>query len=273
MGGFGPSHVDGYPSAMRIATMNVNGIRAATRKGLLGWLAGQDLDAIAFQEVRAGPDDVPDPMDGFHACWNCGTRAGYSGVGLFARVAPEEVSLEIGQHDHDAEGRVLLARYPGFDLVSVYVPSGTTGDVRQAVKMDFLTAFRAWVQERLASGRELLLMGDMNIAHREIDLARPTQNRKTSGFLPEERTWLTDFLALGLVDVVRARLGPDTAIYSWWTYRAGARQKNVGWRLDYHLATPGLAATARGVAIPREPVFSDHAPVIVDYAVTLGDGA
>ena len=258
---------------MRIATMNVNGIRAAVRKGLLDWLAEQDLDAIAFQEVRAQPNDVPEPIDGFHACWNCGGRAGYSGVGLFTRVAPEEVSLGIGHDDHDAEGRVLLARYPTFDLVSVYVPSGTTGDVRQAVKMDFLEVFGAWVRERLATGRELLLMGDVNIAHRELDLARPKQNQKTSGFLPEERAWLTEFLSLGLVDVVRDRVGPETAIYSWWTYRAGARQKNVGWRLDYHLATPGLAATARGVAIPREPVLSDHAPVIVDYAMALGNGA
>ena len=257
---------------MRIATMNVNGLRAAVRKGALEWLAKQDLDAIAFQEVRARPEDIPDAIDGFHAYWNCGSRAGYSGVGLLTRAEPQEVSLGMGHDAHDAEGRLLLARYPSFDLVSVYVPSGTTGDARQAVKMDFLRALRSWVSARLAAGRDLLLMGDVNIAHREIDLARPKQNRKTSGFLPEERAWLTEFLELGLVDVVRERSGPETSIYSWWTYRAGARQKNVGWRLDYHLATPRLAATARAVEIPREPVFSDHAPVIVAYDMDLGSG-
>lgn len=252
---------------MRIATMNLNGLRAAVKKGALEYLAQRGIDVIALQEVRAQPEQIGGIPGGYEAYWHCGSRPGYSGVGVLARVPPACTVDRVGHEALDAEGRVLLARFDAFDLVSVYVPSGTTGGVRQAVKMEFLAAFHAWVRDRIARGREMLLVGDFNIAHAEIDLARPQQNHTTSGFLPEERAWLTDFLQLGLRDVVRERAGPDTAIYSWWTYRAGARQRNVGWRLDYHLATPGLAATARTADIPREPVFSDHAPVIVDYGV------
>lgn len=250
---------------MRVATMNVNGLRAAAKKGVYPYLAERDLDLVTFQEVRAQPEQIPEPPEGYRAHWNAGERAGYSGVGVLTRLEPEAVEAGIGHDELDAEGRVLLLRFPAFDLVSVYVPSGTTGDERQAVKMAFLDAFQAWIRARLQAGRELLLTGDFNIAHTERDLARPKQNETTSGFLPEERAWLTEFLGLGLHDVVREQVGTDAEIYSWWTYRAGARQRNVGWRLDYQLATPGLAARARGAEIPREPVFSDHAPVIVRY--------
>lgn len=250
---------------MRVATMNVNGVRAAAKKGALGYLADQDLDLIALQEVRAQPEQLPELPAGYAARWHTGQRPGYSGVGLLARTPPEHVATGIGHPELDAEGRVLRARFGELDVVSVYVPSGTSGDERQEVKMDFLDAFRDWVAELLHEGRELLLMGDVNIAHRAIDLARPKQNQKTSGFLPEERAWLDGFLALGLHDVVREHLGESEGVYSWWTYRAGARRRNVGWRLDYQFATPALAATVRDVAIPREPVMSDHAPVIVTY--------
>lgn len=253
--------------------MNVNGLRAAVRKGLFAYLAGRDLDLIAFQEVRAQVEKLPELPDGFHAAWDLGDRAGYSGVGVLSRACPTETMRGIGRPGLDGEGRVLLARFPALDVVSVYVPSGTTGDVRQAVKMDFLAGFEEWVEGFLATGRELLLLGDVNIAHRAVDLARPKQNQKTSGFLPEEREWMTRFLGLGLRDVVREAVGDDTPIYSWWTFRAGARQKNVGWRLDYQLATPGLAATVCAVDIPREPVMSDHAPVIVEYAFDPAGGA
>ena len=250
---------------MRVATMNVNGLRAAVKKGVLPYLAGRDLDVVTLQEVRAQPEQLPELPHGYVDHWNTGERAGYSGVGVLSRSQPAAVETGIGHVELDAEGRVLLLRYPAFDLVSVYVPSGTTGNERQAVKMSFLDAFGAWVRERLETGRELLLTGDFNIAHTERDLARPKQNQTTSGFLPEERAWLSGFLELGLHDVVREQVGPGTEIYSWWTYRAGARQRNIGWRLDYQLATPGLAARATSAEIPREPVFSDHAPVIVTY--------
>ncbi len=257
-------------SPMRVATMNVNGLRAAAKKGALEYLAAQDLDLIALQEVRTQPDQLPTLPAGYHARWHCGARAGYSGVGLLARTAPEHVSTGIGHPELDAEGRVLRARFGALDVVSVYVPSGTTGDERQEVKMGFLAHFQDWVAELLQEGREVLLLGDVNIAHRAIDLARPKQNVATSGFLPEERAWLDGFLGLGLHDVVREHVGEREGVYSWWTYRAGARQRNVGWRLDYQFATPGLAANVRDVAIPREPVFSDHAPVVVTYDASLG---
>lgn len=250
---------------MRAATMNVNGLRAAARKGALAFLAERDLDLLALQEVRVGTDRLPELPTGYHARWDLGERAGYAGVGLLSPVAPERVATGIGLPALDAEGRVLRARFDGLDVVSVYVPSGTTGEPRQTVKMAFLERFREWTRELLAEGRELLVLGDINIAHREIDLARPQQNRATSGFLPEERAWLTGFLELGLRDVVRDHLGEAEGVYSWWTFRAGARGRNVGWRLDYQLATPSLARTVRSVDIPREPVFSDHAPVIVTY--------
>lgn len=255
---------------MRVGTMNVNGVRAAAKKGALAYLAARDLDLIALQEVRATPEQLPALPAGYVARWHTGDRAGYSGVGLLSRVTPEHVATGIGDAELDGEGRVLRARFGDLDVISVYVPSGTTGDERQAAKMRFLDRFRDWVAELLDEGRELLLVGDFNIAHRPIDLARPKQNETTSGFLPEERAWLDGFLALGLHDVVRERLGEQEGAYSWWTYRAGARGRNVGWRLDYHFATPRLAATARDVAIPREPVMSDHAPVIVAYDRSLG---
>lgn len=263
----------GIVELVRVATMNVNGIRAAASKGALEYLASRDLDLICLQEVRAQPEQLPDTPAGFEGYWDLGDRAGYSGVGILSRVAPLEVAAGLGVPAFDAEGRVLRLRFPALDVVSVYVPSGTTGEERQDFKMAFLASLEEFVRDLLASGRPLLLLGDLNIAHQEIDLARPQANRRTSGFLPQERAWLTELLELGLHDVVRERAGPESVVYSWWTYRAGARQKNVGWRLDYQLATPELAGRARTLEVPREPVLSDHAPVIVAYDVELMEPA
>lgn len=249
--------------------MNINGIRAAAKKGALQYLADRELDLICLQEVRAQADHIPALPEGYDGYWELGERAGYSGVGVLSRTPPLDVLPGLGVDPFDAEGRVLLLRFPALDVLNVYVPSGTTGDERQVFKMSFLAAFEQYVRSLLGHGRPLVLTGDVNIAHREIDLARPKANRKTSGFLPEERTWLTDVLGLGLHDVVRERAGSGASVYSWWTYRGAARQKNVGWRLDYQLATPDLAGRARSFEIPREPVLSDHAPVIVAYDVDL----
>jgi len=250
---------------MRVLTMNLNGVRSAVRRGIKEALAGFDPDLVCLQEVRAAQADIPALGLAHQAHWHPAERPGYSGVGTLIRAAPRAVTIGIGHEQFDKEGRVIRADLDGFTLINVYAPSGTSGEVRQQVKMAFLAVFRQYIGALIAEGRELLICGDMNIAHQPIDLKNWRGNQKNSGFLPEERQWLSDFLGLGLVDVVRQLAGPDFEIYSWWTVRAGARERNVGWRIDYQLATPGLAARARGFEIPRLPVFSDHAPVVVDY--------
>lgn len=187
-------------------------------------------------------------------------------MGTLARGGFARVRAGIGEPDVDAEGRVLRTDLPnGIALVNVYAPSGSSGEHRQAAKMAFLERFLPYLRALRDEGRDALVVGDLNIAHAEIDLKNWRANRRTSGFLPEERAWLSEALALGYVDVVRALAGPEAAVYSWWSQRAGARGRDVGWRIDLQLATPGLAARATGFAIPRLPVVSDHAPVVVDF--------
>lgn len=266
---------------MRVLSLNANGIRSAHAKGLAPLLASLAPDAVCLQEVRAEQGAAPLP-EGLGECyWHAAERKGYSGVATLLPRPAASCRAGIGLPEFDAEGRVLVAEldetYAGdlgrIELINVYVPSGTTGDVRQEVKMRFLAALVDFVQDRLrlaeqTPGFEVLLCGDINIAHTKLDIKNWASNQKTSGFLPEERAWLTDFLALGLVDVVRQLAGPETAVYSWWSQRApGARERDVGWRIDYQLATPRLAERARAFGIPRLPVVSDHAPVWVDYDV------
>jgi exodeoxyribonuclease III len=252
---------------VRVVSLNVNGLRAAERKGVRALLTELDADVIALQEVRAGEGQRPTPLEGYAEAWHPAERPGYSGVGTLARGGFREVRAGLGDAAFDAEGRVLRTDLPnGVALVNVYVPSGSAGPHRQASKMLFLERFLPYLDALRAEGRELLLVGDVNIAHAEIDLKNWRTNRQTSGFLPDERSWFGEVLALGFVDVVRALAGPDTAVYSWWSQRAGARERDVGWRIDHHLATPGLAARAVRYEVPRLPVVSDHAPVVVDYA-------
>ncbi len=251
---------------VRVVALNVNGIRAAARKGLGPLLTELDGDVVALQEVRALAHQRPAPPEGYAAAWHEADRPGYSGVGTLARHGFAAVRPGIGDAEIDGEGRVLRTDLPkGVALVNVYAPSGSAGDHRQAAKMRFLARFLPYLEALAAEGREALVVGDVNIAHAEIDLKNWRSNRRTPGFLPEERAWLSEVLALGYVDVVRRLAGPDTAVYSWWSQRAGARERDVGWRIDLQLATPGLAATARRFLVPRLPVVSDHAPVVVDY--------
>lgn len=250
---------------VRVMSFNANGLRAAYRKGFEGFLAEAGADVLCLQEVKAHTPGLCPCPPGYHAHWHLAERKGYSGVGLLSREAPERVRSGMGHATYDAEGRVLQAEFGALTVLSVYAPSGSSGDLRHAFKMRFLEDFLAHVARLLAEGRELLLCGDLNVAHRPVDLKNWRSNRQTSGFLPEERAWFSELLALGLVDTVRQLAGPETAVYSWWSLRSGARARNVGWRLDYQLATPALAATARRMHIPREPVLSDHAPVIVEY--------
>ena len=249
---------------MRIISFNVNGIRAACRKGFNDFLKAQAADIVCLQEVKAHVEDIPDLPD-HHSFWHVAERKGYSGVGILSRRQPDALTSGMGVRLYDIEGRVLRADYGNLSVVSVYVPSGSSKESRLAYKMRFLKRFRRYLRELLAHERSLIVCGDINIAHQPIDLTNWRQNQKTSGFLPEERRAFDTLLKLGLCDAHREMLGPQVAEYSWWSLRTNARARNVGWRLDYQLATPDLRPISAHVA--RTPVLSDHAPVIVDYEI------
>lgn len=245
-------------------SFNVNGVRAAYRKGFVEMVAATRPDLICLQEVKAHEVDIP-ALPGYHPVWHCAERKGYSGVGTLSRQPADRTVCGLG-FDYDAEGRVLRADFGRVSVLNVYVPSGSSRADRQAFKMRFLADFYDHVESLLAAGRELVVCGDLNVAHRAVDLTNWRANQKMSGFLPEEREWFGSLLELGLVDVVRAHVGPETPVYSWWSQRSGARARNVGWRLDYQLATPGLASRVGHTEILKDPILSDHAPVVVDYA-------
>jgi exodeoxyribonuclease-3 len=258
---------------LRIVTLNVNGLRSAERKGLVRWLAAQRADVVCLQEVKAQASDLEHGVHaprGFRAHFALAEKKGYSGVALYSRVEPDALVRGFGSREFDREGRYLEARFGALSVISLYVPSGSAGAHRQASKLRFLHAFLPHLGKIVRSGREAILCGDWNIAHREIDLKNWRSNRDNSGFLPEERAWLDRvFGRLGLVDVFR-RLNPGPGQYTWWSNRGQAWAKNVGWRIDYQVATPGVAARARRERIYKARRFSDHAPLIIDYAGGLG---
>lgn len=250
---------------MRLLSLNCNGIRAAFKKGLPEYLEQAAADIVCLQEVRAREDQIPTLFYEGTTHWLEAEKGGYSGVGVIANLPLESVQNGLGDDLFDREGRVQRLNFQDFTVINVYIPSGTTGDVRQTEKYRFLDLFYDYVQQVIAQQPATVVVGDFNIAHHEIDLKNWKTNRKTSGFLPDERDWLTRFSELGLRDVVREMAGPETSIYSWWSQRAGARDRDVGWRLDYHWATDVLANRTQDYRIDRLPVYSDHAPVIVDY--------
>ncbi|MCW5604623.1 MAG: exodeoxyribonuclease III [Burkholderiales bacterium] len=252
----------------RIITLNLNGIRSAVRKNFLPWLARSRADIVCVQELKAHAVDMTAEMlapAGFRGYFHYAEKKGYSGVGLYARREPSAVVQGLGIADIDAEGRYLRADFGNLSVISVYLPSGSSGPHRQAAKFRFMDDFFPRLRALAAEGREILLCGDWNIAHQEIDLKNWRGNQKNSGFLPEERAWLTRvFDELAWVDVFR-RVDPRPEQYTWWSNRGQAWAKNVGWRIDYQIATPGLAATAKRVAIYKDERFSDHAPLTIDY--------
>jgi exodeoxyribonuclease-3 len=254
---------------MRIITLNVNGIRAAEQKGLAHWLTrGAPWDVACLQEIKCHVDDVPRAMRsprGSHAFFDCAERKGYSGVAVYARRAPSVVH-GFGCAEFDCEGRYLEADFGELCVVSIYMPSGSAGPHRQASKFRFLEAFLPHLLKlRKREGKEIVLCGDWNIAHQPIDLTNWRANRKNSGFLPEEREWLSRvFGEIGFVDVFR-RVDARPGRYTWWSNRGQAYAKNVGWRIDYQIATPGIASRAKAASIYKAKRFSDHAPLIVDY--------
>ncbi|MGL4766676.1 MAG: exodeoxyribonuclease III [Formosimonas sp.] len=255
---------------MRVITANLNGIRAASRKGFFDWLAGQNADFVCVQELKAQDADLDELMRapaGLSGYFHCAQKKGYSGVGLYARTTPDEVIFGFDNGgEFDNEGRCVEARYGARSVISVYFTSGSNDEpAKQASKFRFLAAFMTHIAALKAAGRELIICGDVNIAHHEIDLKNWKGNLKNSGFLPEERAWLTQFLADNdLIDVYR-HLHPETEQYTWWSNRGQARANNVGWRIDYQLASSHLAATACSTSVYRDVMFSDHAPLIVDY--------
>ena len=258
---------------LRVITLNLNGIRSAAKKGFFQWLAQQDADIVCLQEIKAQADDLDDTMRapaGYHGHFHFAEKRGYSGVGLYSRAKPHNVVTGIGDDEFDREGRYVEADYGAYSVVSLYLPSGSSSDARQQAKFRFMALFQPRMRALAASGRKILLCGDWNIAHKEIDLKNWRANQKNSGFLPEERDWLTQvFDEIGWVDVFR-RLNTEPDQYTWWSNRGQAWAKNVGWRIDYHIATPAFAEHARRAAIYTSERFSDHAPLTIDYAYPHG---
>lgn len=256
-------------SRMKIVSANLNGIRSAASKGFLEWLAGTGADIVCLQELKAQAADLSAEMRNpatYRGFFHCAAKKGYSGVGIYSRREPERIVEGIGHADFDAEGRFIRADFGKLSVVSVYVPSGSSSDERQSAKFAFLDELLAVMNALRAEGREFVVCGDWNIAHRPIDLKNWQGNRKNSGFLPEERAWLDTLYAGGWTDVYRA-LYPEAGgeAYTWWSNRGQAYAGNVGWRIDLQVATAGMAARARAASIYKEQRFSDHAPLTVDY--------
>jgi len=261
----------------RLTSLNLNGIRSAASKGVEAWLAKTTPDCICVQEVKAQHADVHgkyDALAGLRGHFHYAERKGYSGVGAFTKHEPSEVIVGFGSKEFDLEGRYVELRFDTpkrkLSIISCYFPSGSSGEERQQAKFRFLDEFDPYLVA-LKKQREFILCGDINIAHKEQDLKNWRGNRKNSGFLPEERAWMTRLIdETGLVDVYR-RLQPTATdeAYTWWSNRGQARAKNVGWRLDYHLATPALAQHARRESIYKDERFSDHAPITIEYELTI----
>ena len=253
---------------MRVITLNVNGIRSAASKGLFPWLACQDADVVCLQEVRAREEQFTGHdigLPGYHAAYYPAERPGYAGVALYSRRKPERVVRGFGVAEFDNEGRYLEAQFSGLSLISLYLPSGSSGPQRQASKNRFLDSFMPHLRSLRRRRRQAILCGDWNIAHKQIDLRNWKSNQKNSGFLPEERAWLdTLFDDAGFVDAFRS-VNSEPDQYTWWSNRGAAWAKNVGWRIDYQITTPGLRGAARGAEIYKTKRFSDHAPLIMDY--------
>ena len=255
---------------MRIITANLNGIRSAANKGFFNWIQTTQADVICLQEVKAQAADMTAEMlvpAGYYGYFHFAEKKGYSGVGIYCKVKPTEVIEGLGIADIDSEGRYIEAQFGNLSVVSLYLPSGSSGEERQTFKFSVLARIMPHLEALKASGRDVVVCGDVNIAHQEMDLKNYKGNKKNSGFLPQERAWLGDlFGRVGWVDVYRS-LQPNTTdeCYTWWSNRGAAYEKNVGWRLDYQIATPEFAKKAVASTIYKAIRFSDHAPFIVDY--------
>lgn len=267
---------------MRIVTLNANGIRSAASKGVFDWLRTQQADVVCLQETKAQEDQLGDPMfrPNGHHCFYCDatTKKGYSGVAIYAKREPDEIRNTLGWDAFDNEGRYLEARFGNLSVVSLYVPSGSSGEERQAFKFKVMEWIRPIFEQWLASGRDYVICGDWNIVRSRNDIRNWSSNQKNSGCLPQERAWLNGMIAdahgdgtpppkHGWMDAFRVARPDATDEYTWWSNRGAARANNVGWRIDYQIVTPSLAERVRGCAVTASPRFSDHAPFAVNYAV------
>ncbi len=260
---------------MLLTTLNMNGIRAAERKGFFPWLEETNPDFVCLQETRVQDHqmsgDMQKPPGGYHAFYQHAEKPGYSGVGIYSKRKPDRVITKLGWEPADREGRFIQADYGKLSIVSVYVPSGSSGEVRQAFKYEFLEVFQEWLITQKRKRRQTIICGDFNIAHKKIDIKNWRSNQKNSGFLPEERAWMSSIYDDGgYVDVFR-QLNQDEAQYTWWSNRGQAWANNTGWRLDYQIATPKIAASCFAESIYKDSRFSDHAPFSVHYDWELTD--
>jgi exodeoxyribonuclease-3 len=255
---------------MRIITLNANGIRAAARKGFFTWLSRQAADVVCIQETKAQIHQLDDSIfhpRRFKCFYEDAEKKGYSGVAIYARREPDEILRGFGSAEFDAEGRYIEARFGKLSVVSLYVPSGSSSEERQSAKFRFIDEFNDYLDDIRATGRDYVICGDWNVAHRQIDLRNWRPNQKNSGFLPEERAWLDElFGKREFVDAFR-EINPDPDQYTWWSNRGQARANNVGWRIDYQVLTGSLKNTPRRARIYKDKWFSDHAPLIMDYDI------
>lgn len=257
---------------MIILSYNVNGIRAALSKGLDGWLKSVDADIVCLQEIKAQSSDIPEEvfrMMGYECFWYPAQKKGYSGVGILSKIKPLHVEYGMSIPEYDAEGRLMRIDLEGISVVSVYHPSGTMGEERQAFKMKWLTDFRKYIQAINQNHLHLLISGDFNICHKPVDIHDPVRNAGSSGFLPEEREWMTSFLESGFTDTFRY-FNNEPHNYTWWSYRANARKRNLGWRIDYHMASNNLIPGLKRAAILPMAVHSDHCPVLLEILQSSG---
>lgn len=245
---------------------NVNGIRAAQKKGLLDWLHQTKPDILGIQETKAHPDQLDEELrnpPGYHAYWASAERKGYSGVALFTRIEPNSVQIGLGIDEYDREGRTIVAEFDEYVLITAYFPNGSRDHSRVPFKMAYKKSFLEFCNQLRSQGKQIIFCGDVNTAHREIDLARPKENRNTTGFLPIEREWLDKIVEQGYIDTFRFLHPEKTEAYSWWAYWGKARERNVGWRLDYFFTSPDLKERIHAAEILVEVQGSDHCPVLL----------
>ena len=248
---------------INVLSWNINGIRAADKKGFLNWLQKMSPDILCLQETKAQPGEISQELQqphGYYAYWNSAERKGYSGVATFTKTRPAKVEKGFGTKQFDTEGRVIIAQYRELTLFNVYFPNGKMNAERLKYKMDFYDAFLDFVDPIKARGEKLIICGDFNTAHKEIDLARPKENENVSGFLPSERAWMDAFVAHGFIDIFR-HFNKELGHYTWWSLRTRARERNIGWRLDYFFITENLLNSIKEASILSGVMGSDHCPV------------
>tara|TARA_B110000438_G_scaffold214181_1_gene206442 strand:- start:270 stop:1022 length:753 start_codon:yes stop_codon:yes gene_type:complete len=248
---------------MRIISYNINGIRAGIKKGILEWLKKENPDVICFQEIKANSnqfDTIEFEKLGYHCYWHSAQKKGYSGVAILTKLKPKKITYGCGEKIFDNEGRVLKIDLDKVSVMSCYFPSGTTGGIRQKFKMDFLHYFYEFIKLQTTN---LIVCGDYNICHKSIDIHNPIANKSSSGFLPEERDWITAFLKLGFIDTFRY-VNPNPDNYSWWSYRANARNNNKGWRIDYNMLSKNLKTSIKDARIMKDVYYSDHCPILLE---------